>query len=226
MSRGIVALADELLAVTGIERVVSIDDAYAEGAEMQEVLAAVDVAEPTTLDEVGKLLDVETSDPDSLRFLLRERWGSLSVSAKQALTAQLLSPEVYSTEGKAVENDLHIATNLPNIFGTKLEMLSLKVWKSRRAELINESMPSTLLLVDLSFVDEAAGTDEGLKIITALLESEPQANIYCALLTNRYPVATIPEKWLEVCQETGLPPDKFVLIPKDIVSTDERRFFC
>jgi hypothetical protein len=226
MSTGIVALADELLAVTGIERVVSIDDAYAEGAEMQEVLAAVDVAEATTLDEVGKLLDVETSDPDSLRFLLRERWGSLSVSAKQALAAQLLPPEEYSTEGKAVENDLQIATNLPNIFGTKLEMLSLKVWKSRRAELINESMPSTLLLVDLSFVDEAAGTDEGLKIITALLESEPQAKIYCALLTNRYPVATIPEKWLEVCQETGLPPDKFVLIPKDIVSTDERRFLA
>jgi len=28
---------------------------------------------------------------------------------------------------------------------------------------------------------------------------------------------------LEVCQETSLPQDKFVLIPKDIVSTDERR---
>lgn len=224
MNAEIPKIANQLLEVIGIERVVSIDDAYTEGASLQEVLAALDIADPPALIFVSTKLEIESTDVDTIKHLLRNKWGDLKVLEKQAIATELLPPEEHLAEGKAMINDLSIATNLPNIFGSCLEMLSLQTWNKRRKEWINETMPSTLLLVDLNFTDEGASTNEGINIIKSLLNETPKEKIFCALLTNLYPLDTIYESWKTVCEQHGLPQDRFVLIPKDTVSNNEKKF--
>lgn len=226
MSAEIATYASNLLAMTGITKVLSIDDAYSAASSIEEYAAAVMTADQQTLAKISPLIGSEAIDPDVIRKLLREKWDGLSDQARDELASHLTPPEEVTDEASSLENDLEIGTNLPEIFGKTLSMFSLDEWTKRKAEFINDDMPPTLLLIDLSFADEGGGVGEGLTIIKQLFNLHPAAPIYCGLLTNKYSLASIHADWKRLAHENSLSQDRFVLIPKDALREDRRKFLA
>jgi hypothetical protein len=224
MCAALVDVTRELLDVSGIAQVISIDDAYAPGATLQEIIGGIPVANPEALQAVAKILGIEVIDPDILGQQLRGRWESLSETEQEGIAAWLRPQGEPDGEGEAVSRDLRMATALPGIFGDKVRLLSLKDWTAHRNEIVNDQMLPTLLLVDINFTDEGGGEDQGIQVISELLASEPKGNIYCALLSNRYQIESIHDSWKAVCKQYALPSERFVLIPKRAVSEDTPKF--
>ena len=206
---------------------ISIDDEYAVGMPRERTLGAVAMAPPETLAKIAPLLgDDVPPDMDVIRNVLSNSWDSISPSTKEELTAILTPPVSEHGDRQSVANDLHLASRLPEIFGRRLQVLSLEDWHEQQGELIVEGMPKTLLLVDRNFEGEHASTTEGISIISHLLNSKPEAQVYCALFTNKYYTSSVIENWKEVCDLHGLDQERFVLIPKDSLNTDERIFLA
>jgi hypothetical protein len=227
MAHDIRSLANQLLIVAGIERVISIDDEYAVGVPRERTLGAVSLASPDTLGKISQLLGEDVpQDVEVILNILKSTWDEITDAKREELIATLTPPPSDHGERQSAANDLKLATRLPEIFGKRLEVLSLEDWKARQSELIVDTMPTTLLLVDRNFAGENGGTTEGISIISGLLNSKPEAKIYCALLTNKYFTSTVIENWQEVCDEYELDRARFVLIPKDSLNEDERIFLA
>jgi hypothetical protein len=226
MNAEIANYASGLLSLSGIAKVLSIDDAYAPSHSVEEFSASIMTAEEDVLNKLAPLLSASTSDPEILRRMLRESWDGMAGDVRDEIAGHLTPPEVDTTEGTSLENDLSIGTNLPEIFGNALSMLSLDEWNRRKAEFILADMPPTLFLVDLSFADEGHGVDEGLEIIKQLFANHPGAPIYCGLLTNRFSMTSIHSNWKALAHDNGLSQDRFVLIPKDTLRSDRKKFLA
>jgi hypothetical protein len=226
MNQDVAEYASRLLTITGISRVLSIDDAYTSAHSKEEFAAAIMTGEEEVLTKVAHLIGIEKTDREVMRRLLLDKWDTLSEAVRGEMAGHLTPPEADTVEGASLENDLAIGTDLPEIFGQTLTMLSLAQWTKRRAEFVNDAMPPTLILIDLSFKDEGRGADEGLSIIKQLLNNHGAASIYCGLLTNRVSLKSIHADWKRIADENGLSQNRFVLIPKDSLREDRRQFLA
>lgn len=227
MSVDIAAIANNLLSVSGIQRVVSIDDLHRGGADLEEVLAEIDVMEETMIEaNISPILSLNTGDNEIVRSTIRSQWEVMAPEVKNALKEGVISRTRGNDEGEKLGNDLRTGSKLPAIFKTQLIPLSYKEWMARKDEVISASMPPTLLLVDLDFTSEGIPGQSGVALIHDLLSAQPEAKIFCALLTNAYALEFVHENWRKLCSDHNLPPERFVLIPKEALYEDESRFLA
>ena len=227
MSADFVALANELLLVSGIERVVSVDDLHRPGATLEEALGLIGPMDSGLLSErIAPLLNIDTDDPEVIRRTLRSRWESMEEGAKGALLQELKTHSRDAGTGEEISNDIDAASKLPSIFTDKLAKFSYKQWVAEGIKLISPSMPPTLLLIDLDYSGEQIPGDAGIGLIQALLTQQPEAKIFCGLLTNKFPLDNIHENWRAICNQHGLDEDRFVLIPKKALYEDVARFLA
>ncbi len=227
MSNGIAEYATRLLSVSGIEKVISIDDDNATGSSPEELLAVLSVVDEGVLtDIVGPLLSIESGDRELIRDKVRNEWATFPDSLQKELLSKLTPPSEQRAESVALLADLRTTSKLPEIFGEKLLALTLGEWDKRRDEIVNDTMPPTLLLVDLSFTGEQRGKEEGLKVIADLLKMHPETKIYCGLLTSLYQTSSVHADWKQIAEDNGLDRERFVLIPKDSLDVDKRAFLA
>jgi hypothetical protein len=227
MNSGLSVIANDLLSVGGIERVVSIDDLHRAGAELDEMLGEVSVMEEAAIEsKVSPILNLVTGDREIVISAIRSRWNELDPELKKILQAAVVSETRATNQGEKLGNDLSTASKLPVLFQQRLISVSYRQWLSRKDELIANDMPPTLLLVDLDFTGEGIPGQAGLDLIKQLLRSDPEARIFCGLLTNAYPLKGVHEQWRALCDEHELAPNRFVLIPKEALYEDETRFLA
>lgn len=227
MSTEIAEYATQLLNVSGIEKVISIDDDNSKSSSPEVLLGVLDAVEQATLtDVIGPLLSIESGDRDLIRDRVRNHWMELSEKVKDQLLAKLTDPSERLAESIVLATDMQATSRLPEIFGDKLQTLTLAEWEAARDQLLNEQMPPTLLLVDLSFTGEQRGKEEGLNVIASLLKGNLGSRIYCGLLTGLYKTATVHDDWKKIAADHGLDRERFVLIPKDSLDADTRTFLA
>jgi len=227
MNANFETVARDLLAVSGIELVVSIDDLHRPGADLDEVLGEISLMPEDVLEQlVSPSLGLSTGDKELVLREVRDRWASFTLSEKEIIRKHVTSNTRTSAAGQKLGNDSETALKLPTIFTNKLLTLSYRDWMIRRAELVVPNMPPTLLLVDLDFSGEGIPGDAGIGLITDLLHNEPHVSIFCGLLTNAYPLANVHENWRQLCDKHGLDPQRFVLIPKEALFEDVPRFLA
>ena len=227
MNSGLSIIANDLLSIGGIERVVSIDDLHRAGAELDEVLGEVSVMEEAAIEsKLSPILSLGTGDREIVISAIRSRWNELDPALKKNLRDAVVSETRDTNQGEKLGNDISAASKLPILFEPRLISLSYRQWLLRKDELIATDMPRTLLLVDLDFSGEGIPGQAGLDLITQLLRSDPEARIFCGLLTNAYPLKDVHERWRALCDEHELAPNRFVLIPKEALYEDETRFLA
>jgi hypothetical protein len=227
MNSGLSVIANDLLSVGGIERVVSIDDLHRVGAGLDEVLGEVSVMEEAAIEsKLSPILNLGTGDREIVISAIRSRWNELDPALKKILQDAVVSETRDTNQGEKLGNDISTASKLPVLFEQRLISLSYRQWLLRKDELIANDMPPTLLLVDLDFSGEGIPGQAGLDLITQLLRSDPEARIFCGLLTNAYPLKEVHERWRALCDEHELAPNRFVLIPKEALYEDETRFLA
>jgi hypothetical protein len=227
MNNGLSVIANDLLTIGGIERVVSIDDLHRMGAELDEVLGEVSVMEEAAIEsKLSPILNLGTGDREIVISAIRSRWNELEPARKKILQDAVVSETRSTNEGGKLGNDISAASKLPLLFEQRLISLSYRQWLLRKDELIASDMPPTLLLVDLDFTGEGIPGQAGLDLIAQLLRSDPEARIFCGLLTNAYPLKDVHDRWRALCDEHQLAPNRFVLIPKEALYEDETRFLA
>jgi hypothetical protein len=227
MSVEIAEYATLLLSVSGIEKVISIDDDNSTDASPEELLAVLNAVEQSVLtDVIGPLLSIESGDRELIRDRVRNNWAEISKELREELLAKLTPPSEQIAESIVLATDIRSTSRLPEIFGDKLQTLTLAEWEKERDQIVNEQMPPTLLLVDLSFTGEQRGKEEGLNVIASLLKMNPGSRIYCGLLTGLYQTSSVHADWKRIAADHDLDRERFVLIPKDSLDADKRAFLA
>lgn len=227
MNGNITELATHLLDVSGIEKVISIDDDNSTDSSPEELLAVLNAVEQEVLTNVvGPLLSIENGDRELIRDFVRNNWSSLSNEVHAELLKSLTPPAEAISESVTLAVDLKAASKLPEIFGDKLERLTLTAWEKQMDRLVNDQMPVTLFLVDLSFTGEERGKEEGIKVIAHLLQMSQKSHIYCGLLSGLFHTASVHADSKTTAKDHNLDPRRFVLIPKDSLDNDPRTFLA
>ncbi len=230
MSGAAKQLAEELLKVSGITAVISVDDWYAKPVGVEDALGLVKMLD----DDVVR--EIVSADPLSLDFVdkeiamseIKKQWDGFDVGIQLKLYSTLTDAHgAQDSTAIAFANDLRTGSALPELFGEfNLQMLSLAQWKQQKDNIIGANMPCTLLLIDENFGDEHPDPHEGLNIIDNLLKTEPDQQIVCALLSNNYHMPNIHGDWKALSDARGFDRSRFVLIPKDSVTSDHHKFLA
>lgn len=227
MNGDIAELAARLLEISGIEKVISIDDDNSTDSAPEELLAVLNAVEQKVLTNVvGPLLSIESGDRELIRDGVRSNWRELSKEVRAALLERLTPPAEAISESVTLAVDLKATSKLPDIFGDKLERLTLSAWEKQTDHFINDQMPVTLFLVDLSFTGEERGKEEGIKVIASLMQMRPQNRIYCGLLSGLFQTSSVHADSKQIGKDHDLDPRRFVLIPKDSLDIDPRAFLA
>lgn len=227
MNVEIVEYAARLLSISGIEKVISIDDDNAKDSTPEELLGVLTVIDEEVLvDVVGPLLGIDSGDRDLIQDKVRNEWTSLDEKVRDELLVAVTPPLEKGAESVALLNDIRATSKLPEIFGDKLVPLTLGEWEKQLGDIVNDTMAPTLVLVDLSFTGEQRGKDEGLKVIADLLRMHPESKIYCGLLTSLYRTSSVHDNWKRLAAEHSLDRERFVLIPKDSLDDDKQAFLA
>lgn len=224
-------IVDSLFSIAGVQRVVSIDDMNAIEAPVEEALALVQKVQEA---DVAKIFAdyqsvISSNDLDIRLREIRRLWDADNDDKRRfllnALRARVAEIETLDSAKPTTEViDENTFLELSTLFHNYgLELLSLKQWQEKQAEIISEAMPPTLFLVDEDFSKEKDGTRlSGIAIIKAVIAAAPADKILCALLSHnpRYQPDTLHESWKKLSQEQELDPSRFVLIPKKLVKDD------
>ena len=218
----------ELFSIVGVRRVVSIDDMNAIAAPVEDALALAQTLPAGDITEIFGGYPAVTATPDlEIRLSeIRKLWEIEKEETRRFLLNRLRArkaeiDKVNSEQGLIEAVDENTFLELPSLFGKYgLELMSLKQWREKKGEIICETMPPTLLMVDEDFSKEEWGTrDAGIAIIREVMNAAPADRILCALLSHnpRYQPETLHESWKALCQREGLSQSKFVLIPKKLI---------
>lgn len=239
---------EQLFKAANVERVISVDDMYAN--DVAEAIGMALVLPAEALQKVFADYPAITTleDPDILSRQIRELWPGLDVDKQDALLnaleklqegtkanpaptaepAAMLATtgndETIEEASSEAEIDEQTITILPELLKTyKPLLLSLKAWKEKKDKLFPKTMPRTLILVDENFEKEGGLKNQGIQLIRELLKEE-RSEVLCALLSHNYTTEDIHQQWNDLCAKENLPKSKFVLIPKSLVHDEPLAF--
>jgi hypothetical protein len=225
------SVIDELFALGGVQRVVSIDDMNAITAPVEDALALTQKLPPADIKAIfANYPAVAAIDDLEIRLReVRKLWPNESDDTRRLLLNRLRAKaaEVESTGSQKNSTEVvdeNTFSELPSLFAKYgLQLLSLNQWNDKQGEIITQTMPPTLFLVDEDFSKEEGGARfSGIAIIKAVMNAAPADRVLCALLTHnpRYQPETLHEAWKDLCQKQELDPSRFVLIPKKLIQDD------
>lgn len=217
---------DEVFTVAGVQRVISVDDAYFDEFPPEEAVALSEQLDNNALAKAlaPHLTAPPPNDPDIRRNVVRELWATLDGEARRQAMRRLVGQQaanVGSPPSAADGLDDLTASLLPTLFKKyHPRFLSLSKWRTAQEALLASPIPITLILVDEDFSKEGGGTEEGLRIIKEVLKTPNTDAVLCALLSHKYRREGIHEQWDQLCRKEEIDKSRFVLIPKSFLSED------
>lgn len=217
-------IIEQLLHAARVQRIISVDDLYANKLPVEEALALVEPLDFTITDRIfakhPTVVGIREKDIRSQQ--IRTIWEQLDFHAR----GRLMKALQYHTNGPRINSsddaiDEKAIAKVSEFFGQYDPItLSLEDWRKRKNELVNDQMPPTFIMVDEDFSREGGGSAEGLNIIRELLSTPEPERILCALLSHKYQRTRIHQDWDALCKKEGFDKSRVVLIPK-ILLTDE-----
>lgn len=201
----------------GLQRIVQVDDANVQELTFQHVWDISTILVESQWKELG--VDFEGRPDTDWRATVENYWNSLSDDMRQDFGKLVLS-----TSGRLASSqqdaDEKFQAALRKLFpGTELQSMSLTEWRSRSTILIEEAKTvNTLFLFDLHFDRETLQRGHGMQL---LRESKDYEHVTLGILSHAPSVENEPQAWEEISAEAGVPKDRFVVLSKARMSTDD-----
>ncbi|MFF3361781.1 hypothetical protein [Streptomyces misionensis] len=228
------AASQELLKLAQVDRIVSVDDWYAErDDDGDDVVSAVagELLEAADLQSIAEIApSLETlRDPSTPAELaadeVRNAWGELSEPQRTAVRAVVDGRLGPSSLGEPREEDEPAASSLRDLLADSREFitLSLSKWRERRRELLGDGK-STLILFDRDFSREGASEDAGEREIALLMREAPE-NWRIGLLTHTVADSDAEiEVWKTLARKFEADSSRFLVIAKGHLSVSQTGF--
>ena len=211
----------EILNAVGVQRIIAIDDTYAEHAPVAAVINALRGVAPevassvfTEFEEIDFAGNVEVRDD-----AIRERWPSLMPERRVQILEELRAKSSETDDTDKISKD-----DLANLFaGWDFRALSYAEWSQQKADIIKDESLA-LLLIDEDFSKEGMTNTQGLEIAKEILAATSAAHVLCVLLSHKYLGEDIHGQWERLCDAQGFDKSRFVLIPKVAIDEDPATF--
>jgi hypothetical protein len=228
------AASQELLEIAQVERVICVDDWYAEKEDNGEaVLAALagNALLPADLMAIADVVPEATllRDPSTPAELLVDEvqgvWASLDDDRRKAIhhvVDSRLGPDGVGAPG---EEDEPAAACLRALLADASEFLTLSLseWRKKRSSLLTDGK-STLVLFDRDFSREGASQTAGEEQIALLLDDAPET-WRIGLLTHTVSADDAEiETWKTLSQKFGADSSRFLVIAKGRLSVSPDGF--
>lgn len=203
-----------ILAQLDINRVVVVDDYYADYPDVSVLLGVV---RTLTYQKVAKHPDFEPyikDDEDISNELLTQAWEGWSPEEREDSLKKL------SRMLKFGEVELDEAVGFGPMFDDLFAefdfvRLSLAGWKAQKTQLIEDAKEKpTLILFDQDFSNEGGGPEDGIMIIRGLMAGGTLENVFCGLLSNAANVDAERTMWKQLVEKHKVDQSKFVFIAK------------
>lgn len=206
---------ESILDVLHVARVVYVDDANDESVSVENVIAAAQSLDATSLlTALPELGDSIPDDQDVLATRIREVWESLDPTLRAERGAAVVVA-ARRHDGNETDDVADVSILSQLIPEAKLVSLSPSQWEAQKDQLLQDSKDQrTLFLFDRDFSTAGGDSEEGIKIITSLLARDDTESLICGLLTHTVTPETQPQQWEELSKTYGIPRDRFVVIPK------------
>lgn len=207
---------ENLLALIGIQRVVCVDDEYADTMPVDEIIGLVSELDANRWAGIAELRDVPfDADDDVQAEAIRNIWTNLGHAAKKRVHRDLSSIA-------NVDNDERDAYTLKHLFSDQeLQELPLEEWEGRRSELLSEAEHTgTLFLFDRDFSKEGASRTLGMTLVQDVLQSLTGPEGMVGLLSHTFEPDDEHDTWRAVAEENDLDRNRFVLISKERLRED------
>lgn len=219
------AAVAKILDALEVARVVVVDDANVEGVELEQVIAhAKTLDSDLLLEAFPELGDKVPDDQEVLATQIRNVWASFDRSA-QVEKGDAVLRAARRSDGDEPDDLGDLAILREFIPSEKLVMLSPAQWHEQQQELISYSISNpTLFLFDQDFSKAGGASGDGIRIIASLLASESNEKLICALLTHTVQPDAQFEKWEELSKAHGIPKDRFMVLPKLLLSQSPIQF--
>lgn len=211
----------KILEVLQITRIICIDDTYQDELPLEAVLVA---SISLTLEKLGDIFpEIANNIPDD-EYVRKEKirtiWSELDPNMRSDRVKIILSEvqEFDDIETNDIVNALILSELIPE---NSLLTLSPAKWEKQQEHLLKEcSKYPSLLLFDQDLSNSGGESDGGIKIIAKLLSQDNSENIICGLLTHTVTPEDQHEKWKELSKDYSIPPDRFLVIPKQYLNTE------
>ncbi|MGW1022863.1 hypothetical protein ACWD4J_03965 [Streptomyces sp. NPDC002577] len=228
------AASQELLSLAQVERVICVDDWYAEREDDGEgVLAALadGLLLPADLEQIAEtvpgleLLRDPSVPAELVVDEVRGVWASLDASKREAVRNVVdgrLGPDSPEISG---EYDAPSAACLRHLLADSRDFLTLSLadWRERRSGLLADGK-STLILFDRDFSREGASETAGEEQISLLLRDAPES-WRIGLLTHTVPDADAEvEVWKTLARQFDADSSRFLVIAKGRLSVSPEGF--
>ena len=227
--------AANLLNGIGIDRIVIVDDAYAQGVE--ELISLCSTHLRSTASTLPYLDSVDVEAPDNVwHSQIRTIWETLDQSETQNLIrsarARVDETSARSADGDELEDDRavdqRVASTLEQIFVRPNECefvpLSLGDWEEKRDTLLADSKaPTTVYFFDRNFEGERIGTDD--KGIALVRDALDNGSSYSGLITHTVSPEGEYNAWQKIANEQNLDRDRFVVISKGRLNNEPPEYY-
>jgi hypothetical protein len=203
-----------------IEKVISIDDNNFSLPSFDNFSAICVMLNNEQRRHIPELEEIHFEDSDIFQTQLEKLWSKLEETAKEHLYEKLHNefnktndPEISSTEPK----DMNILDDI--LSEHNLEKLSLRAWRARKDQLLEESkIHRTLFLFDQNFKNEGGTDDAGIQSIKDIFMSRPpetlDSNALFGLLSHTFTPGDEHKRWEELAKEHNIDKNYFILISK------------
>jgi hypothetical protein len=211
----------EILDVVGVQRVVAIDDVYADKAPVADAISAINAVLPEVAAAIlTELTEVDfTGDSEIRDKQIRDSWPTIQRKRKVQIIQELRAKASEIDDTDKVTKD-----SLETVFGARdFNPLSLEDWNASKNEILKDKS-LLLILIDEDFSNEGGTQTQGLDIVREILSSTSATEVICALLSHKYSHADVHSQWQTLCAQQGFDKSRFVLIPKSTIDDDPAAF--
>jgi hypothetical protein len=206
------AAINHLFDTLSIQRVISVDDLYAEEHTPDDLIGLL-TATPAAAANIPEIKDLDlTVDTDIWADRLRTVWDGLPTERQITILQQ-----VRGATDDNQELDKMVGGVLAQLF-TKYEFrpLTLAQWQTEKSTLLDPTtMPSTVVLFDQSFTKEGGTETAGLGLIQDAYALCQHHGLLCGLLSQNYTIEQEFEGWQQLSRDHHLEAHQFVLIAKE-----------
>ncbi len=214
---------NDLLHIMGIERVVCVDNIYAQERAVEDILPVISRLSTDELARISPELNEEISGelPEEIRNeKFRRAWDEFNSEKQKTLAKQILA--AASIENPEDEDDSGFASILEELIDEeKLSTLSFQEWKLKKDDILKSSEETTtLILFDQDLSEDGGMKTEGMAIISNIMASAAAETIFCGLLTHTVTIDNQHQAWEDQAKQHTVDKDRFVLISKSWLSQD------
>ncbi|TDT91015.1 hypothetical protein [Pseudodesulfovibrio indicus] len=208
------AAIPELLSVSNISKVISIDDYYSSGPVVDDVVAAQRVIPLRVLSDIAPDFENVSEDSQIRAMRFRQYYEGLDVEKAESLGKAVVQA-AHEINGQEPNDSMYLST-LHELFSEDiLTTLSPSEWDRQADTLLGSGIRGkVLLLFDQDLANAGARYDEGIAYISSMLSGEYSSKVVCGLLTHTVTEEGQQQAWEEFATKYGLNKDKFIVIAK------------